>query len=69
MEGTKDTEIARGAYQSHHTWARKQSYPHGHIHGYRMLLWAKHTSTIEECFLQPESLECVRRINKMAECN
>ena len=29
MEGTRDTEIAMGAYQPYHTWARKQSEPHG----------------------------------------
>ncbi|RDX67638.1 Phospholipase D beta 1, partial [Mucuna pruriens] len=69
MEGTRDTEIAMGAYQPHHTWARRQSYPHGEIHGYRMSLWAEHTGTIEDCFLQPESLECVRRVRTMGEMN
>ncbi|KAG4922912.1 hypothetical protein JHK82_051890 [Glycine max] len=69
MEGTRDSEIAMGAYQPHHTWARKQSYPHGQIHGYRMSLWAEHTGTIEECFLKPESLECVRRVRAMGEMN
>ncbi|KAK7394224.1 hypothetical protein VNO78_14746 [Psophocarpus tetragonolobus] len=69
MEGTRDSEIAMGAYQPHHTWARKQSYPHGQIHGYRMSLWAEHTGTIEDCFLQPESLECVRRVRVMGEMN
>ena len=29
MEGTRDTEIAMGAYQPNHTWATKQSKPHG----------------------------------------
>lgn len=29
MEGTRDTEIAMGAYQPCHTWGRKQSRPHG----------------------------------------
>ncbi|XP_061346680.1 phospholipase D beta 1-like isoform X1 [Gastrolobium bilobum] len=69
MEGTRDTEIAMGAYQPRHTWARKHSYPHGQIHGYRMSLWAEHTGTIEDCFLQPESLECVRRVRTMGELN
>lgn len=27
--GTKDTEIAMGAYQPHHTWAEKQRHPCG----------------------------------------
>ena len=34
-----------------------------------MSLWAEHTGTIEDCFLQPESLECVRRVRTMAELN
>ncbi|XP_027339721.1 phospholipase D gamma 1-like isoform X3 [Abrus precatorius] len=69
MEGTRDSEIAMGAYQPHHTWARKHSYPHGQIHGYRMSLWAEHTGTIEDCYLQPESLQCVRRVREMGEMN
>ncbi|MCH85555.1 phospholipase D beta 1-like, partial [Trifolium medium] len=39
------------------------------VHGYRMSLWAEHTGTIEDCFLQPESLECVRRVRTMSEMN
>lgn len=32
MAGTKDTEIAMGAYQPHHTWAKKQQqHPHGQV--------------------------------------
>lgn len=34
-----------------------------------MSLWAEHTGTIEDCFTQPESLECVRRIRSMGEMN
>lgn len=34
-----------------------------------MSLWAEHTGTLEDCFLQPESLECVRRIRTMSEMN
>ncbi|OIV89642.1 hypothetical protein TanjilG_12728 [Lupinus angustifolius] len=69
MEGTRDSEIAMGAYQPNHTWERKYSHPLGQIHGYRMSLWAEHTGTIEECFLQPESLECVRRVRAIGEMN
>lgn len=67
MEGTRDTEIAMGAYQPQHTWARKSSNPRGQIHGYRMSLWAEHIGGIEDCFTQPESLECVRRIRSLGE--
>ncbi|TYJ04725.1 hypothetical protein E1A91_A12G112300v1 [Gossypium mustelinum] len=69
MEGTRDTEIAMGAYQPLHTWAKQCSAPHGQIYGYRMSLWAEHLGVIEECFTQPESLECVRRVKHMAEMN
>ena len=31
MEGTRDTEIAMGAYQPHYTWARKLSNPRGQV--------------------------------------
>ncbi|XP_058210908.1 phospholipase D gamma 1-like isoform X1 [Rhododendron vialii] len=69
MEGTRDTEIAMGAYQPHHTWAKKLRSPQGQIYGYRMSLWAEHLGTIENCFMQPESLECVRKVRSMGEMN
>ncbi|VFQ84022.1 unnamed protein product [Cuscuta campestris] len=69
LEGTRDTEIAMGAYQPHYTWARKQSIPKGQIYGYRMSLWAEHLGVVEDCFKRPESLECVRRIRSMGETN
>ncbi|KAI3719417.1 hypothetical protein L6452_20314 [Arctium lappa] len=69
MEGTRDTEIAMGAYQPHNTWARKLMDPRGQIYGYRMSLWAEHLSTIEDTFTHPESLECVRQVRRMAEAN
>ena len=31
MEGTRDTEIAMGAYQPNYTWARRQSSPLGQV--------------------------------------
>lgn len=31
MAGTKDTEIAMGAYQPHHTWAEKRKHPCGQV--------------------------------------
>ncbi|KAL3517068.1 hypothetical protein ACH5RR_023970 [Cinchona calisaya] len=69
MDGTKDTEIAMGAYQPHHTWARNQSNPRGQIYGYRMSLWAEHIGVIEDSFAHPESLQCVRRVRSMGEMN
>ncbi|XP_043716589.1 phospholipase D beta 1-like [Telopea speciosissima] len=69
MEGTRDTEIAMGAYQPVHSGGRKGSNPRGQIYGYRMSLWAEHIGAIEECFKHPESLECVRRVRSMGEQN
>jgi phospholipase D1/2 len=34
-----------------------------------MSLWAEHTGVLEECFKQPESLECVRCVRSMSEHN
>ena len=39
------------------------------VYGYRMSLWAEHMGTIEDCFTQPESLDCVRRVRSMGEMN
>ncbi|KAK9273120.1 hypothetical protein L1049_017927 [Liquidambar formosana] len=69
MEGTRDTEIAMGAYQPQYTWARKLCNPRGQIYGYRMSLWAEHIGDIEECFTRPEGLECVRRVRWLGEMN
>ncbi|KAH9621288.1 hypothetical protein KSS87_013279 [Heliosperma pusillum] len=69
MEGTRDTEIAMGAYQSQHTWARKSAHPFGQIYGYRMSLWAEHLGLVEDCFTEPETVECVRRVRTIGEMN
>ncbi|KAK3156965.1 hypothetical protein QOZ80_2AG0114420 [Eleusine coracana subsp. coracana] len=69
MEGTRDTEIAMGAYQPQYTWANKVSAPRGQIYGYRMSLWAEHIGAIEENFNHPESLECMRRVRHLGEEN
>jgi phospholipase D1/2 len=31
LDGSRDTEIAMGAYQPTYTWARKSSRPHGQV--------------------------------------
>ncbi|KAM7525676.1 hypothetical protein LguiA_015578 [Lonicera macranthoides] len=69
LEGTRDTEIAMGAYQPNYTWATQQSNPHGQIYGYRKSLWAEHIGGVEQCFERPESLECMRQIRWMSEQN
>ncbi|XP_060195612.1 phospholipase D delta-like isoform X2 [Lycium barbarum] len=69
LSGSRDTEIAMGAYQPNYTWARKDSHPHGQVYGYRMSLWAEHLGLVENTFMEPQTVECVRRVNEMARYN
>ncbi|RWR90170.1 C2 calcium-dependent membrane targeting [Cinnamomum micranthum f. kanehirae] len=69
LDGSRDTEIAMGAYQPNYTWVRKKSHPHGEVYGYRMSLWAEHLGFLEDLFQEPQTIECVRRINQLAEFN
>eukprot|EP00268_Persea_americana_P000033 TRINITY_DN10013_c0_g1_i20.p1 TRINITY_DN10013_c0_g1~~TRINITY_DN10013_c0_g1_i20.p1 ORF type:complete len:228 (-),score=33.49 TRINITY_DN10013_c0_g1_i20:465-1148(-) len=69
LDGSRDTEIAMGAYQPNYMWARKKSHPHGEVYGYRMSLWAEHLGFLEDLFQEPQTIECVRRINQLAEFN
>ncbi|XP_031265508.1 phospholipase D delta-like [Pistacia vera] len=69
MAGSRDTEIAIGAYQPHHTWGKKKEHPRGQIYGYRMSLWAEHLGMVDCRFREPESLDCVKFVNKIAEDN
>ncbi|KAF5733184.1 putative phospholipase d beta [Tripterygium wilfordii] len=69
LEGSRDTEIAMGAYQPNYTWAKKNSHPHGQVYGYRMSLWAEHLGFLEDCFQQPQSLKCMKRVNEIASYN
>lgn len=38
MAGSRDTEIAMGAYQPHHTWAHKKKHPRGQVSPLFLLL-------------------------------
>ncbi|CAM0870370.1 unnamed protein product [Alopecurus aequalis] len=69
MGGTRDTEIAMGAYQPQYTWANMLSAPRGQIYGYRMSLWAEHIGGLEASFERPETLECVQRVRGIGEKN
>ncbi|XP_023743195.1 phospholipase D delta [Lactuca sativa] len=69
LAGSKDTEIAMGSYQPHHTWAAKKRHPHGQVYGYRMSLWAEQLGVLEGCYEEPGSLESVKRVNEVAEDN
>ncbi|KAJ4830078.1 hypothetical protein Tsubulata_027404 [Turnera subulata] len=60
----RDTEIAMGAFQPHQL-ATKQA-ARGEIRGFRSSLWYEHLGLLDDSFLQPESLECVRKVNHTA---
>ncbi|KAM7490090.1 hypothetical protein LguiA_033011 [Lonicera macranthoides] len=67
MDGGRDSEIAMGAYQPHHIGTTIP--PRGSIFGFRMALWAEHLYQMPEPFHFPQSLECIRLINSLADEN
>ncbi|XP_057968020.1 phospholipase D alpha 1-like isoform X2 [Malania oleifera] len=64
MDGGRDSEIAMGAYQPHHLATGAPA--RGQIHGFRMALWYEHLGMLEDAFLHPQTLDCVRRVNHIA---
>ncbi|XVF35897.1 hypothetical protein REPUB_Repub19eG0011200 [Reevesia pubescens] len=69
LAGSRDTEIAMGAYQPHYTWGERKRHPHGQVYGYRMSLWAEHMGKEDDLFKEPETLRCVKCVNNIAEEN
>lgn len=67
MDGARDTEIAMGAYQPYHIAAKQPA--RGQVHGFRMALWYEHLGLLDDCFLEPQSLDCIQKVNQMAENN
>ncbi|PRQ50673.1 putative phospholipase D [Rosa chinensis] len=65
MDGARDSEIAMGAFQPYHLSVREPA--RGQIHGFRMALWYEHLGMLDESFLQPESIECITKVNQIAE--
>lgn len=65
MDGARDSEIAMGAYQPFHLAVNEPA--RGQIHGFRMSLWYEHTGMLDNLFLQPENVQCIRKVNKIAE--
>jgi phospholipase D1/2 len=66
MDGGRDSEIAMGAYQPKHLTTNNQM-ARGQIHGFRMSLWFEHLKVLDNAFLQPESLGCIRKVNQTAD--
>ncbi|KAL6845379.1 hypothetical protein ACP4OV_024874 [Aristida adscensionis] len=67
MDGARDSEIAMGAYQPHHLSLSARRPARGQVHGFRMALWYEHLGMLDDAFQRPESLECVRKVNHIAE--
>ncbi|VAH58505.1 unnamed protein product [Triticum turgidum subsp. durum] len=65
MDGARDSEIAMGAYQPYHLANREPA--RGQIHGFRMALWYEHLGMLDDVFQRPESVECVQKVNRIAE--
>ncbi|GJN05675.1 hypothetical protein PR202_ga23326 [Eleusine coracana subsp. coracana] len=65
MDGARDSEIAMGAYQPYYLSTRRPA--RGQVHGFRMSLWYEHLGMLDDVFQSPESVECVRKVNKIAE--
>jgi phospholipase D1/2 len=65
MDGARDSEIAMGAFQPYNLSTVEPA--RGQIHGFRLSLWYEHLGMLDETFLQPESEECVRKVNQIAD--
>ncbi|KAL0287789.1 UNVERIFIED_CONTAM: Phospholipase D alpha 1 [Sesamum angustifolium] len=67
MDGARDSEIAMGAYQPYHLSCKQPA--RGQVHGFRMALWYEHMGMLDNCFCHPERLECIQKVNQIAETN
>jgi phospholipase D1/2 len=65
MDGARDSEIAMGGYQPHHLATTQPA--RGQIHGFRMALWHEHLGLLDDSFLQPNSIECIQKVNHLAQ--
>merc|ERR1711994_362594 len=68
MAGTRDTEMAIGAWQPNFT-VSTSGQPYGDVHIFRMSLWTEHLRYWDPGFRFPSFLECTRKIKEMASYN
>ena len=68
LGGTRDTEIAMGAFQDNYTCI-DGVLPRGKVSGFRRALWAEHMQEMDQSFLDPSSLECTRKVQAIADKN
>ncbi|GBG85073.1 hypothetical protein CBR_g39537 [Chara braunii] len=71
MDGTRDTEIAMGAFQPRYTVSSSNGRtPRSDVYGFRLSLWAEHLGGhFMPEFNEPSSLECVNRVRGAAAAN
>ncbi|PWA41552.1 hypothetical protein CTI12_AA552150 [Artemisia annua] len=65
MDGARDSEIAMGAYQPYHLSTCEPA--RGQVHGFRTALWYEHLGMLDDTFQRPESTECVKKVNQIAD--
>ncbi|KAK2392140.1 phospholipase D alpha [Trifolium repens] len=70
MDGARDSEIAIGAFQPNHIASNNRT-PKGQIYAFRRSLWYEHLGDIGDTshFDNPESLNCIKLVNRFAETN
>ena len=73
MSGTRDTEMAIGAWQPMYTVNENADPdtegigcgPFGDIHAFRMSLWTEHFRYWDPLFRFPEQLECTQKVRNV----
>ncbi|PKI79574.1 hypothetical protein CRG98_000049 [Punica granatum] len=63
MDGSRDTQIAMGGYQPHHLATKSPA--RGQIYGFWMALWHEHIGELHDCFDEPQSLQCIRKVSEI----
>jgi len=69
MSGYRDSEIAIGAYQPYYTFTRFGAGGRGEVHKFRMNLWTEHIGFSHHLLVNPNSVECAKFINEIADKN
>eukprot|EP00775_Hariotina_reticulata_P010522 gene10522-10682_t len=71
LDGTRDSEIAIGAFQEGHTLQRNLAgpLPQGQVAGFRKALWQEHLGALPPEVQDPSSLQCMRTVTALANDN
>ncbi|MCL4130097.1 UNVERIFIED_CONTAM: hypothetical protein GTU68_054362 [Idotea baltica] len=66
MGGTRDSEIAVGAFQPAFTRETTDGEPRGDIHQFRMALWGEHLGALDDMHIDPGTTECMQAVREVA---